>query len=270
MYKPNQRDQDEILATAKAMAKVAQVETMRHFRVSGLVADNKEHDGFDPVTIADRAAEKAMRAVITEMRPNDAILGEEYGYQSGSSGLTWVLDPIDGTRGYISGTPTWGVLISIRDDGGPFFGMILQPHIGEQFIGGFGQAILVSEKHVKPLATRQTATLSKATMLSTFPEIGTEIERAGFNTLAKQVQLVRYGMDCYGYALLAAGCVDLVVEAGLNPYDIQSPIAVVQAAGGIVTDWRGNRAHEGGRVIAAANEKLHDAALEILRQVPEA
>ncbi len=269
MTKLSAAEQDEIKATANALAQVAQVETLRHFRVSGLIADNKEKDGFDPVTIADRAAEKAMRTIISEMRPNDAILGEEYGFQAGTSGLTWVLDPIDGTRGYISGTPTWGVLISIRDERGPFFGMILQPHIGEQFVGGFGEAKLVSEQGDNPLKTRDNILLSQATMLSTFPEIGTKSERASFEDLARNVQLVRFGMDCYAYALLAMGCVDLVVEAGLQAYDIQAPIAVVQAAGGIVTDWRGNPAHEGGRVIAAANATLHQAALEILGQAPE-
>ena len=128
-------EQNSLKQTAQALADVAQVETLRHFRKAGLVADNKEPDAFDPVTVADRAAEVAMRDVLAKMRPQDAILGEEFGYSQGSSGLTWVLDPIDGTRGYISGTPTWGVLISVRDESGPFFGLIAQPYIGERFIG---------------------------------------------------------------------------------------------------------------------------------------
>ncbi len=269
MAKLSAQEQAKIKATANAMAEVAQVETMRHFRVSGLVADNKEQDSFDPVTIADRAAEKAMRAVLAKMRPDDAILGEEYGFQAGTSGLTWVLDPIDGTRGYISGTPTWGVLISVRDADGPFYGIIVQPHIGEQFIGGLGEAQLVSRNNVKPLLTSKNTDLGNATMLSTFPEIGSEIERAAFTDLARDVRLVRYGMDCYGYALLALGCVDLVVEAGLQSYDVQAPIAVVQAAGGVVTDWQGKPAHDGGRMLAAANADIHQSALEILRKASE-
>jgi histidinol phosphatase-like enzyme (inositol monophosphatase family) len=269
MVKLDQNEQNSIKAAANALADVAQVETLRHFRVRGLQADNKEQGGFDPVTIADRAAELAMRAVLKDLRPDDAILGEEFGFSPGTSGLTWVLDPIDGTRGYISGTPTWGVLISIRDADGPFFGMILQPHIGERFIGGLGEARMTGLKGDVTLETAPARPLSGSIMLSTFPEIGTGVEQAAFTELAGQVQLVRYGMDCYGYALLAAGHVDLVVEAGLQSYDIQAPIAVVQAAGGVVTDWQGRPAHEGGRVVATANPLQHAAALEILSKAPE-
>lgn len=265
----SQSEQDSLKKAAHAMADVAQVETLRHFRVSGLVADNKETDGFDPVTVADRAAEMAMRDVLAKLRPDDAILGEEFGYSEGTSGLTWVLDPIDGTRGYISGTPTWGVLISVRDETGPFFGMICQPYIGERFVGGLNEAWMDGPHGRSDLKTRAARPLSEAIMLTTFPAIGTPIEKAAFDAVKKQVQLTRYGMDCYGYALLAAGQVDLVVEAGLQAYDVQAPIAVVQAAGGIATDWRGRPAHEGGRLLAAANAEVHAAALEILQQAEE-
>ncbi len=265
----SQSEQDSLKKAAHAMADVAQVETLRHFRVSGLVADNKWSVGFDPVTVADRAAELAMRKVLAEMRPDDAILGEEFGYSEGTSGLTWVLDPIDGTRGYISGTPTWGVLISVRDETGPFFGMICQPYIGERFVGGLGEAWVDGPHGRNDLKTRMARPLSEAIMLTTFPAIGTPVEKAAFDRVKKQVQLTRYGMDCYGYALLAAGQVDLVIEAGLQAYDVQAPIAVVQAAGGVVTDWRGGPAHEGGRMLAAANVEIHAAALEILQQAGE-
>lgn len=265
----SQSEQDSLKKTAHAMADVAQVETLRHFRVSGLVADNKEADGFDPVTVADRAAEVAMREVLAKMRPDDAILGEEFGYTEGTSGLTWVLDPIDGTRGYISGTPTWGVLISVRDETGPFYGMICQPYIGERFVGGLGEAWVDGPHGRNDLKARAARPLSEAIMLTTFPAIGTPVEKAAFDAVKKQVQLTRYGMDCYGYALLAAGQVDLVIEAGLQAYDVQAPIAVVQAAGGVATDWRGRPAHEGGRLLAAANAEVHAAALAILQQAEE-
>ncbi len=265
----SQSEQDSLKKAAHEMADVAQVETLRHFRVSGLVADNKWSVGFDPVTEADRAAELAMRKVLAEMRPDDAILGEEFGYSEGTSGLTWVLDPIDGTRGYISGTPTWGVLISVRDETGPFFGMICQPYIGERFVGGLGEAWVDGPHGRNDLKTRTARPLSECVMLSTFPEVGTPVEKAAFDAVRKQVQLTRYGMDCYGYALLAAGQVDLVIEAGLQAYDVQAPIAVVQAAGGVVTDWRGGPAHEGGRMLAAANADVHAAALGILQQAGE-
>jgi myo-inositol-1(or 4)-monophosphatase len=265
----SQSEQDSLKKAAHMMADVAQVETLRHFRIPGLVADNKWSVGFDPVTVADRAAEVAMREVLAEMRPDDAVLGEEFGYTEGTSGLTWVLDPIDGTRGYISGTPTWGVLISVRDETGPFFGMICQPYIGERFVGGLGEAWVDGPHGRNDLKTRTVRPLSEAIMLTTFPAIGTPVEKAAFDAVKKQVQLTRYGMDCYGYALLAAGQVDLVIEAGLQAYDVQAPIAVVQAAGGVVTDWQGLPAHEGGRMLAAANAKVHAAALEILQQAGE-
>ena len=255
----------ELIRVAHALADAARPVTLAHFRALGLAADNKDAAGFDPVTAADRDAEQAMRAVLQKERPQDAILGEEFGHQPGTSGLTWVLDPIDGTRGYISGTPTWGVLISVADESGPLFGIIDQPYIGERFAGGFGIAEVNGPMGRAPLQTRAPCKLSEATVLTTFPEVGTERERAGFEAVASQAQLTRYGMDCYGYALVAAGQVDLVIEAGLNAYDIQAPIAVVQAAGGIVTDWAGDPVHEGGRALAAANLEIHAEALAILK-----
>ncbi len=253
------------LEIAHLLADTARAVILPYFRNPGLEADNKLQTGFDPVTIADREAETAMRAVLQRLRPDDAIWGEEFGQQPGSSGRTWVLDPIDGTRGFISGTPTWGVLIALSDADGPFLGIIDQPYTGERFVGAPGVAEMTGPQGVTPLRTKQTRTLDQAIVFTTFPEVGTAQERAAFNAVSARAKLTRYGMDCYAYALLAAGQIDLVVEAGLNAYDIQAPIAVVQAAGGVATDWQGNPAHQGGRVLAAANPTLHAAALETLR-----
>ncbi len=256
-----------LIRVAHRLADAARPETLRHFR-SGIAPDDKDMSGkrFDPVTEADRASERAMRIILAAERPDDGILGEEYGHVTGSSGLTWVLDPIDGTRGYISGTPTWGVLIAVADAAGPLFGIIDQPFIGERFEGGFGRAVVNGPTGAHPLKTRAARALSQATILSTFPEIGTDAERRAFQAVTAQTRLTRYGMDCYGYALLAAGQVDLVVEAGLHAYDIHAPIAVITAAGGIVTNWLGGPAQDGGRVLAAANAAIHADALAILRR----
>lgn len=256
----------ELVRVAHALADSARPVTLEHFRTSGLTAEDKGGAAFDPVTIADRNAEKAMRAVLAAQRPQDAILGEEFGYQEGVSGLTWVLDPIDGTRGYISGTPTWGVLISVADASGPIFGIIDQPYIQERFAGGFGIAEVKGPMGLSVLKCRSARPLSQATVLTTFPEIGTVQDQKAFYAVAKTAKLTRYGMDCYGYALLAAGQIDLVIEAGLNAYDIQAPIAVIMAAGGIVTDWEGGPAHEGGHALAAANADIHAEALAILQR----
>ncbi|MDF1717529.1 MAG: histidinol-phosphatase [Antarcticimicrobium sp.] len=255
------------LDIANMLADVARAAILPYFRHPDLVTDNKEADGFDPVTEADRAAEAAMRDLLSRHRPADAILGEEFGARPGSSGRTWVLDPIDGTRGFLSGTPTWGVLIALSEANGPVLGIIDQPYTQERFIGAPGVAVLDGPRGRVALSTRSTETLDRAILFTTFPEVGTPEDRAGFQAVSEQVRLTRYGMDCYAYALLAAGQIDLVIEAGLNAYDIQAPIAVIEAAGGVVTDWQGGPVHDGGRALAAANPTLHAAALEILRRV---
>jgi myo-inositol-1(or 4)-monophosphatase len=260
----------DLFAVADALADAARVAVLPWFRRPDLSADNKAVGRFDPVTQADRAAEDAMRAVLAERRPHDAILGEERGASAGTSGLTWVLDPIDGTRAFLSGTPTWGVLIGLADAAGPVLGIIDQPHIGERFVGGPGRADLTGPRGSVPLRTRPPRALAEAIVFSTFPEVGTPQEGAAFHRLAGQCRLVRYGMDCYAYGLVAAGQIDLVVEAGLQAYDVVAPIAVIEAAGGIVTDWRGRPAHGGGRVLAAANRAIHAEALAVLSQCPDA
>lgn len=205
-----------------------------------------------------------MRAILAKLRPDDGILGEEQAAVLGTSGLTWVLDPIDGTRGFISGTPTWGVLIALRDADGPFYGIIDQPFTGERFEGGPNGASWTRGGETRALKVSTTRDLSDATILTTFPEVGTIQQAAAFQRVASACRLTRYGMDCYGYALLAAGHVDLVVEAGLQAYDIAAPIAVIRAAGGVVTDWTGGPAHDGGTCLAAATPELHAAAMALL------
>lgn len=250
--------------TAAAMADAARIETLRHFRSPLLAPDNKAALGFDPVTEADRACERAMRAILAERRPRDAILGEEYGPAPGTSGLTWVLDPIDGTRAYLCGAPTWGVLIGVTDAEGAVYGLIDQPWTGERFEGGPGIAGVTAPQGDRELSVRRGVALEQATLMTTYPEVGGADDTAAFRRVADSVRLTRYGFDCYAYALLALGQVDLVIEAGLQPYDVVAPIAVVQAAGGIVTDWSGGPAHGGGRVIAAATPELHAQALALL------
>ncbi len=250
---------------AHRLADAARAASLPYFRRKALAAENKQSQGFDPVTAADRASELAMRAVLAELRPDDGILGEEFDKVQGTSGVTWVLDPIDGTRGFVAGTPTWGVLIAAGGGGAPALGLIDQPYIGERFVGTPSAAWMEGPLGRSALRTRSARPLAEATVFTTFPEVGTPTEQAGFQAVAKQARLVRYGMDCYAYALVASGQVDLVIEAGLAPYDIQAPIALIQAAGGVVTDWEGKPAHAGGRALAAANQSIHRAALSILR-----
>lgn len=258
--------QKELQEIAAEMADTARRVTMRYFRKHNLQSENKAGAGaFDPVTIADRACERALREILARKRPFDGILGEEEADVESKSGLTWVIDPIDGTRAFMSGMPCWGVLIAVNEGAAPVYGIVDQPFTEERLIGGFNTASYEHrENPATQLCTRNTATLENAILYSTFPEIGTPEERTRFEAVRDQVQLTRYGTDCYGYALVAMGHIDLVIEAGLNPFDVQAPIAVVEAAGGIVTDWNGNPAYDGGQILAAANRDIHAQALEHL------
>lgn len=258
-------EQEALIATAHAMADAARAAILPHFRRGGLGTISKEIDSYDPVTIADRASEAAMRAVLAERRPDDAILGEEEEAKSGTTGLIWVLDPIDGTRGFVSGTPTWGVLIALCNEDGPLYGIIDQPYIGERFEGGFGRALVQGPQGEMALGVAPSVSLAEATLFTTFPEVGTPSERRAFEAVRDDVQLVRYGCDCYAYALLAAGQIDLVIEAGLQSYDIAAPAALIQAAGGVITNWDGGPVHDGGRAIAAASPALHAEAMALLK-----
>ncbi len=258
--------QENLLQVAHAMADAARAAIMPHFRNSVPVENKAGGGAFDPVTVADHAAEQAMRSVLAKHRPGDGILGEEDAPVEGDTGLTWVLDPIDGTRAFISGMPTWGVLIALNDGTRPLLGVVDQPFTQERFWGSpAGAYYRHGQGETRGMSTRDIPDLAAATLFTTFPEIGTDTERKAFEAVRDRVRLTRYGTDCYAYALLAMGQLDLVIEAGLQAYDIQGPLAVVEAAGGIVTDWQGGPADQGGQVLAAANAQLHTAALGLLK-----
>ncbi len=260
--------QQALWGTACDLADTAARRCLPLFRSRGLAADNKASSGFDPVTAADRDAEGAMRDRLAELRPQDAVLGEEYGLRPGTSGLTWVLDPIDGTRAFISGAPTWGILIGLDAGEGPVLGVVDQPFTRERFIGGWGRAEYHRDGSTTAMRVRPCSRLEDAVLYTTRPEVGSPLEREGFEAVRDRVKLTRYGFDCYAYAMVALGQVDLVIEAELHTYDIQGPQAVIEAAGGVVTNWRGGPAHGGGRVLAAGDPRVHAAALEILSGVP--
>ncbi len=253
------------METAHRAADAARAPCLAHFRAEGLSAANKDGAGYDPVTAADREAEAAIRAVLARERPEDGVLGEETGRTEGSSGAVWVVDPIDGTRAFLIGAPTWGVLIGLRDGGRPVLGLMDQPHVGERFWGDGAEAWVRRDGgEPRPLRTRTGVGLAEARLCSTFPEVGSAEERAAFERVRDRVRLVRYGMDCTGYALLAAGGVDLVVEAGLHAYDIQALIPIIEGAGGVVTTWDGGDPQDGGRILAAGSRALHAEAMALL------
>jgi histidinol phosphatase-like enzyme (inositol monophosphatase family) len=264
------------------LADAAGAASLPHFRSKGLGTDDKNHGNdaegiFDPVTVADRAAEAAIRDILAAERPDDGIFGEEEAPVEGTSGLTWVIDPIDGTRAFISGLPTWGTLIALDDGAAGRIGIVDQPHIGERFVGvnagpntasNMGtdsRAWLTHRGETRPIATRPCPNLASATLYTTTPDMFSSHEWEGYRKVESRVRLARYGVDCYAYALVALGHVDLVIESSLKPYDIAGPAALIQAAGGIVTDWRGGDCRWGGQVIAAGDPAVHAEALAILR-----
>ncbi len=260
----SQFDHRADLVIANRMADAAWAAIAPYFR-QAFEVENKLAGGFDPVTIADRASETAMRAVLDEFAPDDGILGEEFPDRASNNGRQWVLDPIDGTRAFIAGLPTWTVLIALSRDGRPSLGLIDQPHVGERFTGWTEGANYRRGDRIEPLQTRKTAVLADAILATTDAFLFRDAEWLAFNGLRQAVRLCRYGYDAYAYAMLAMGGIDLVVESGLQPYDVQALMPVIQGAGGVMTNWQGGDCSGGGQVIAAAHPRLHAEALVWLR-----
>ncbi|HET9902186.1 MAG TPA: histidinol-phosphatase [Xanthobacteraceae bacterium] len=234
------------------------------FRTS-LGIDNKSVGGFDPVTAADHAAETAMRALIRRTFPDHGIVGEEFGSERADAEYVWVLDPIDGTKSFISGMPAWGTLIGLMHHGRPVFGLMHQPFIRERFSGDGAAATYRGPAGARQLRTRPCESLAEAILYTTSPLLMNAADRADFARIEQMARLSRYGGDCYAYCMLAAGHIDLVVETELNPYDIVPLIPIIEGAGGLVTTWEGTPADSGGRIVAAGDPRVHAEALSLLR-----
>jgi histidinol-phosphatase len=240
-------------------------ETILPFFRTSLGIDNKSaaHD-FDPVTEADRAAEAVMRRLIKANFPQHGIVGEEFGNEREDAEYVWVLDPIDGTKSFISGFPIWGTLIALLHRQTPVFGMMHQPFIGERFSGDNASAHYCGSAGERRLAVRRCASLQEATVFTTSPLLMNEDDRATFARVEKTARLTRYGGDCYSYCMLAAGHLDLVIETELKAYDIAALIPIITGAGGVVTTWEGKPAQDGGRIVAAGDPRVHEAAMKLL------
>jgi myo-inositol-1(or 4)-monophosphatase len=263
----------DFLATAHILADRAGAAILPHFR-KAMKVENKEAEGFDPVTTADKAAERAMRKELARLHPDHTIVGEEYAARTGDSAYKWVLDPIDGTRAFIMGYPLWGVLIGLMLGERAVLGMMDQPFTKERIFavngakpgsaakGAFWRA---ADGKVKRVKTRACTSLADAILTSTAPDMFKGPgDSARYNKLSSKVRMARFGGDCYAYCLLAAGHIDLVVEAGLKTVDIVALIPIIEQAGGVVTSWDGGPAVNGGKIIAAGDPKVHAAAMKIL------
>lgn len=249
----------------RRIAAAAAAQTLPRFRQMGAVT-NKLTTGFDPVTEADREAEQAIRALIRAEFPQHGMLGEEFGAENADAEYVWVIDPIDGTRSFISGVPLWGTLVGLNRNGDAIAGMMSQPFTGELFYANETGAHYEGRGSSLRLQTRQTVSVADATLCTTTPALFRDGLRLSFDRLENACRLSRYGTDCYGYCMLAAGQVDLVVEIGLQPYDIVALVPIIEQAGGMVTNWDGGPAEGGGGIVAAATPKLHEAAMKILHQ----
>ena len=251
-----------MIATALLAADRAQAVTSRYFRAQ-LEIDTKEDDS--PVTVADRETEAAVRGVIEARHPGHSFLGEESGDRTTGSPWRWVIDPIDGTKSFASGKPTFGTLIALLHGDKPVLGVIDHPALGERWVGVAGRETTFNGE---PCRTSGTTGLAASVLYATTPDMFEGEARERFDALSERCRFRVFGADCYAYGLLASGFVELVAEAQLQPYDYLALAPVVEGAGGVITDWSGNPLdlRSGDRVLAAANPALHAGALAILRR----
>lgn len=236
-----------------------------HFRETIDIDDKGGTRGYDPVTEADRAAEGSIRAAIAARYPDHGIEGEEHGRTSGTSRYTWVIDPIDGTRSFIVGHLHWATLIALHDGERPIVGVTHQPYIGESFVGVNGRAEWIRGDARKHLRTRRCARIEDAIVATTDPRLFVSArQRHAYEQASARARLVRFGGDCYCYTQVAMGLVDVVIETGLNAYDIQSLIPLIENAGGVVTSWDGSPCDRGGDVLACGDRTLHEALVRAI------
>ena len=252
----------DFTAFVDRLAEASGEKILPFFRTN-LAVNHKGMGAFDPVTEADRAAEMAMRSLIGRNFPDHGIIGEEHGNERTDAEYVWVLDPIDGTKSFINGMPTWGTLIGLLRFGEPVFGLMHQPFIRERFSGDGGAARYRGPAGARDLRVRSCANVKDALLQTTSPRLMNEADRAKFSRVEDVVKLSRYGGDCYAYCMLAAGQLDLIIETELKPYDILPLVPIITGAGGIVTSWDGGPPTE-GRAVVAGDERVHEQALKIL------
>jgi inositol-phosphate phosphatase/L-galactose 1-phosphate phosphatase/histidinol-phosphatase len=251
---------DALVALAGRLADASGRVIRRHFRTPVAI---DEKDDASPVTIADREAETAIRDILAAECPEHGVFGEEFGSERMDAEYLWVIDPIDGTRSFISGIPLFGTLIALLRDGRPIVGIIDQPILGERWIGIAGQPTRFNDR---PASTRPCPTLAEATLTSTSPELFGSGDRAAFDRVAAAAKMTRFGYDCYGYGALSLGFIDVVIEADLKPYDYCALVPVVEGAGGMLTDWNGRTLDldSDGRLCVVGDQRVHDEVLALL------
>jgi histidinol phosphatase-like enzyme (inositol monophosphatase family) len=237
------------------------------FRADHGLENKLEGAGFDPVTEADKGAERVIRALIAERYPDHGVIGEEYGEDRPDAEFVWVLDPVDGTRAFVAGLPLWTTLIGLRHQGRPVLGSIGQPYLQEIFMGHAGASRLISRAGEQPLKVRQCPLLTEAVICTTDPAILTGPELGSWTQVRAAARLARLGLDAYGYAMVAMGKIDLALDTGLKVWDVEAVIPVIQGAGGVCAQWDGRPARsDGGQFAFAGDQRVLDEALVTLRR----
>ena len=256
----------EYEAFAVELARAAAAVTLPFFRGDYAEEDKGGAAGFDPVTQADREAEAAIRRLIGERYPDHGVIGEEYGEDRPDAEHVWVLDPNDGTRAFISGLPLWTTLIALRSAGRPQVGVIAQPYLDEIFLGGPSGAVLIGRGETRAIKARACPALTEAVISTTDPDIFTGAELGAWTQVRAAARLARLGCDAYAYAMLAAGRIDLVAETSLKPWDWSALVPVIEAAGGAVSNWRGEAPDDTGQILAVGDLRIREQALVTLRR----
>ena len=242
--------------------------TLPLFRTGLDVINKAGQNAFDPVTAADHGAEAAIRQLIAQRFPSHGVIGEEYGEDRPDAEFVWILDPVDGTRAFVSGIPLWAHLIGLRYQGQPVMGAIGQPYLQEVFLGVPSGSRLIRPDGERPLRVRPCPRLTEATLAATDPvACFSPSEQGAWSQVRAAARLTRLGGDAYIFALVALGAIDIVVEAGLKTWDIDPIVPVIENAGGLVTDWRGRTlGRHGGQVAAVGDPRVLDEALVSLKR----
>ena len=262
----NRSDIPAYVAAAHELADLAGAAILPHFRRRIRIDNKADEGGFDPVTAADKAAERAISKALASRFPDHGLEGEEYGIRNPDAPLRWIVDPIDGTRAFILGMPLWGTLIGLLNEGEPVIGVMHQPYTGERFWsaakGSFFRGPDGKERRIK---TRPCESIADAMFTTTDPALfSTPKDQRRFKAVRDRARFVRYGGDCYAYCLLASGMIDIIVETGLKPYDVVALIPIIERAGGRITTWDGKPATNGGRIVATGDPRVHEEALALL------
>ncbi len=261
------KDIKKFIDFSNILADKARLISLKYFKKK-IEIKNKKKNSFDPVTIADVKIQKKLNNLIQKNYPNHSIIGEEETFKK-SNTYEWCIDPIDGTKSFIQGMPLWGTLISLSENGNTIIGLADIPALNERYLGYEKKAYKIINGKKTSLKIKNTKKISDSILNTTSPYLfANKSDQLSFERLSKKVKLTRLGGDCYSYCLLADGYIDIVVESGLNPWDIRALEPIINNAGGVIKTWDNKKIFNGGKIIACTNNKIFDECVKILTKKP--